>query len=352
MKANENQLDTKLYHELIPEAARYKPSKRGEFNSLRKGLSKIHRRYTPAFDIKKQPRGIEAQLFACIRNHDWNRNQALIALRQKGYTPFSRQFDPSFKPQPRRLGVRSESREALTAMHFALAANCDFTPGNQYMFEITVPFEDIARQMGVLHQYESGRIACDVAYHALRVTEEMGQAIVVREFDRDSRQYKPMRIFLTVEFFTSKGITLDHLKTMLTRFQAWTRKHGLTQSLKERNERHLLRLERLNLTLEKRHTLKNLLKRIKWQVTSPELIKEKQKVVSTLQEAIEGKEPVPLRSAPGSKALWFQFVNSGRSMPIITTRLEAQLSKEQPALRQADEEQFYRLLLERAGVGL
>lgn len=351
MKTNENQLDTRLYHELIPDGARYRPSKRGEFNTLRKGLSKIHRRYTPAFDTSKQPKGIEAQLFACIRNHDWNRNQALIALRQKGYTPFSRQFDPNFIPQPRRLGVRSESREALTAMAFALAANCDYTPSNEYMFEITVPFEDIARQMGVLHKYENGRVACDIAYHALRVTEEMGHAIVVREFDKDSRQYKPMRIFLTVEFFTSKGISLDHLKNMLTRFQAWTRKHGLTQSLKERNERHLLRLERLNLGIEKRHSLKKLLKRIKWQVTSPELIKEKQKAVSTLQEAIDGKEPVRLHAAAGAKARWLQYLNSGCSMPIFTTRLEAELSKEQPSLRQADEEQFYRLLLERAGVG-
>lgn len=347
MKANENQLDTNLYHELIPEQARYRPSKRGEFNTLRKGLSKIHRRYTPAFDLKKQPKGIEAQLFACICNHDWNRNTDLIALRKKGYTPFTRQFDPDFKPQPRRLGIRSESREALTALHFALAANCDYNPNSEYPFEISVPFEEIARQMGVLHRYNNGRIACDIAYHALRVTEELGQAIVVRGFDKDSRQYKAMRIFLKVEFFTSKGITIENLKKMLTRFQIWTRKHGLTQSLKERNERHLLRLERLDLGIERRHSLKKLLKRIKWQVTSPELIQEKQKVVTVIQDAID-KQPIPMNA--GAKLRWFQYVNSGKAMPIITTRLESELSKEQPALRQANEEQFYRLLLERAGV--
>lgn len=348
MKVNENQPDTNLYHELIPEAIRYRPSRRGEFNTLRKGLSKIHRRYTPTFEIKKQPKGIGAQLFACICNHDWNRNPALIALRQKGYTPFSRQFDPNFKPKPRRLGVRSESREALTALHFSLAANCDYNPSSEYPFEICVPFEEIARQMGVLHRYENGRTACDVAYHALRVTEEMGHAIVVREFDKDSRQYKALRIFLTVDFFTSKGITLEHLKKMLTRFQAWTRKNGLSETLKQRNERHLLRLERLDLSIEKRHSLKKLLKRIKWQITSPELIKEKEKAVSSLQEAIDAKQPVKLHTA--AKAKWLQYLNSGRSMPIITTRLEAELSKEQPTLRHIDEEQFYRLLLARAGV--
>lgn len=350
MKADENQRDINVYHELIPDSVRYRPSKRGEFNTLRKGLSKIHRRYIPAFRTQKPPKGIEAQIFACICNHDWNRNPALMSLRRKGYTPFSRQFDASFKPKPRRLGVRSESREALTALHFALAANCDYNPNSKYPFEILVPFEDIARQMGVLHRYENGRIACDVAYHALRVTEEMGQAFVVREFDKDSRQYKAMRIFLAVEFFTSKGISQDHLKTLLTRFQAWTRKNGLTQTLKERNERHLLRLERLDIGIEKYHSLKKLLKRIKWQVTSPELIQEKQKVVSTLQEAIDAKQPVRLHTTVEAKAKWFQYLNSGRSMPIITTRLEAELSKEQPALRQNDEEKFYRLLLERSGL--
>jgi len=349
MKVNENQPDTKLYQELIPTQTRYRPTKRGHFNGLRKGLPKIHRRYTPFFDIQKQPKGIEAQLFACIARHDWNRNSRLIELRRKGYTPFSRQFDPDFKPKPRRLGIRSESREALTALHFSLAANCDYSPDSEYPFEITVPFEEIARQMGVLHRYENGRVACDVAYHALRVTEELGQAIVVRAFDKDSKQYKALRIFLTAEFFTSKGISLENLKRMLTRFQAWTRKHGLTRTLKERNERHLLRLERLELGLEKRHALKKLLKRVKWQVTSPELLEEKQKVISVIQNAIHEKQPVQIGSAPSAKAMWFRYLNSGKSMPIFTARLEAELCKEYPALRMTDEEQFYRLLLERAG---
>lgn len=350
MKAIENQSDTNLYQELIPEKARYRPSKRGEFNTLRKGLSKIHRRYTPAFELNKRPKGIEAQLFACICNHDWNKNSDLIALRKRGYTPFSRQFDPSFKPQPRRLGVRSESREALTALHFALAANCDFNPDSEYPFEVTVPFEEIARQMGVLHRYENGRVACDIAYHALRVTEELEQAIVVREFDKDSRQYKAMRIFLTVKFFTNKGIALDNLKTMLTRFQAWTRKNGLSQSLQERYQRHLLRLERLDLSIAKRHSLKKLLKRIKWQVTSPELINEKQQIVSVVQDSLNKKSATGQNVASRAKVLWFRYLNSPSSMPIITTRLELALSKEHPTLRQTDEEQFYRILLERAGV--
>lgn len=347
--SKEIQHDTDLYHERPPENVLYRTTRRGESNSLRKGTTKIHRRYKPLFE-KEAPQGIARKVFACISHHDWNRNPSLIALRQKGYTPFSRQFDEEFTPQPRRLGVRSESREALTALHFALAANCDFNPDSKYPFEVMVPFEEIARQMGVFHRYENGRVAYDSACHALRVTEEMKQLYVVREFDRDSRQYKPMRIFLHTSFFTSKGIPLDELRMLLTRFQAWTRKRGLSQTLKQRNERHLLRLERLDLGIERRHSLKKLLKRIKWEITSPELIDEKNKAIDILESNIESKSAVVPIKAGNPKSQWFAWVSSGSVPTYATKAIEAEVRRENPQLEQTDEDRYYRLLLDRAGI--
>ncbi|ELY4007647.1 hypothetical protein ACQUXI_004107 [Cronobacter turicensis] len=350
VKPEAKQNDTCLYHGVAPDGARYRPSRRGQLNTLRKGKPKIHRRYTPMYSLPA-PNGIARRVFAGIMKHDWNRNPALVALRQKGYTPYSRQFDPDFKPKPRRLGVRSESREALTALHFALAANCDYSPDSEYPFEVTVPFEEVARQMGVLHRYQNGRTACDTAYHALRVTEEMKEVIVVRGWDQDTRQHKPLRIFLSLDFFKSKGIRTDELKVLLSRFQAWARKKGLTQSLKQRNERHLLRLERLNLGIEKLHSLKKLLKRIKWQITSPELLDEKHKAMATLENAISDKEKVvQLRDAMSAKSRWFAWVNSGAQPLFVIKKMEAEISLNHPQLINNNEEQYYRLLLERAGI--
>lgn len=349
MKPEVEQRDTTLYHDRVPDRVRYRPSRRGELNSLRKGQSKIHRRYKPAY-ANGHPKGTAGRVFASIQHHDWNRNRALIELRRKGYTPYSRQFDPDFTPKPRRIGIRSESREALTALHLSMAANCDYNPGSEYPFEITVPFEEVAKQMGVWHRYENGRVAYDVAYHALRVTEEIGQAIVVRGWDSDTRQHKPLRIFLTTEFFTSKGISLEELKQLLCRFQAWARKKGLSQSLKRRNEQHLLRLARLNLGIEKNYSLKKLLKRIKWQVTSPELLEEKQKVVEGLNGQLSNLSSVSSLPANTAKSRWYAFVNSGAVPTYEVHRIESAINREYPQLRHQDEEQFYRRLLERSGV--
>ncbi|AYN25597.1 hypothetical protein D8682_00520 (plasmid) [Buttiauxella sp. 3AFRM03] len=346
MKPEENQHDINLYHEDAPDSVRYKPSRRGELNALRKGMSKIHRRYTPVF-IGEFPKGIAGRVCASITRHDWNRNPALLALRQKGYTPWSRQFDPDFQPQPLRTGVRSESREALTALSFAMSANCDYNPDNEYPFEVMVPFEEIAKQMGVLHRYENGRVAYDSALHALRVIEEMKHVYVVRGFDKDTRQHKPLRIFLNVDFFTSKGLQLDELKTMVCRFQAWARKKGLSASLKQQNERHLLRLSRLNLGIEKLYSLKKLLKKIKWQITSPELIEEKGKAVSNIEGAIQEKvASMPVKAA-SAKSRWLSF--AAATPAFITRKHEEAVNLEHPEIRVTDEEHYYRLLLERAG---
>lgn len=348
VKLQVNHNDTNLYHCNLPETVLYRSSRRGESNSLRKGKSKIHRRNQPLCNVSA-PKGMASKLFGCITTHDWNRNAALILLRQRGYTPFTRQFDPDFKPKPMRISVRSESREALTALHFVLAANCDFNPESEYPFEVMVPFEEIARQMGVLHKYENGRLAYDVALHALRVTEELKQLYVDRDWDSDKGQYKAVRIFLTTDFFTSKGINIDELRSSLNRFRQWARKNGLSQTLKQRNERHLLRLERLNLSIEKKHALKKLLKKVKWQITSPELQNEKQEIIDALSGAIEQKSVVvPLRQR-SAKYRWFKWESCGSSPTFLTKRIQSDVDREFPSLRQDDEERYYSLLLERAG---
>ncbi|MCT4709285.1 Replication protein [Enterobacteriaceae bacterium H11S18] len=333
--------------------SQYRPSRRGEANRLRKGQSKTHRNYQPAF-TGSTPRGMAAKVVARLNSHDWNRNPELAALRRRGYTPWSRLFDNAFKPQPMRISTRQESREALTALSLTLAANCDYNPDSDYMFEVMLPVEELARRMGVLHQYENGRLAYDVLLHALRVQEELDYLVIHRARDTDSGQFKPMRIFLTEKFFTSRGITVDEIRQWLHKFRQWAIAQGLAESLSLRNERHMLKMARMGIDIERHHSLKNRLRQIKRWVVSPELREEKRRVTEDLGAQIDtlDKKIRSAGKADGNDRYWKAWVRWSTSpeAPLHRVReLERSVEHDHPGLKLRDKEKYYRLLLEKAG---
>ncbi len=335
-------------------AGAYRPSRRGESNRLRKGLSKTHRNHQPVFS-GKTPRGMAARVVACFRGHDWRRNPDLITLRQQGYTPYTRMFDPSFRPKPMRITPRSESREALTALSLVLAANCDYSPDSEYMFEVMMPVEELARRMGVLHVYESGRKAYDVLLNALRVLEQLDYVVVHRDKDADSGQYRPMRIFLTENCFTSRGMTVENIRTWLHKYRQWAVASGVAESMREKYERHQLKMARLGINIDNHHSLKNRLKQIKRWVVSPELRAEKQRVTSDIEAALDGhaqklRQLRPESSTGRYRNAWQRWSVSGETYPAECWKLEQAVKAEHPQLHVSDPEKYYRLLLERAGV--
>jgi len=337
-------------------AGAYRPSRRGESNSLRKGQSKTHRNHQPEFN-GKTPRGMASKVVACIRHHDWCRNADLIALRQKGYTPYNRMFDRTFRPKPMRVTARSESREALSALSLVLAANCDYSPDSEYMFEIMLPVEEMARRMGVLHVYESGRKAYDVLLNALRVLEQLDYVVVHRDRDADSGQNKPMRVFLTENFFTSRGMSLETVREALHKYRQWAVASGIAESMKEKHERHQLKMARLGINIDNHHSLKNRLKKIKRWVVSPDLREEKQRVMSDIEAALDGHSQKlrQLRPRGGTdryQQAWTRWTSSPECYPALKYKLEAAVKAEHPQLHVTDAEKYYRMLLERAGVPL
>lgn len=334
----------------------YRPSRRGESNSLRKGQSKTHRNHAPEFK-GKTPRGMASKVVACIRHHDWCRNADLTELRRRGYTPYSRMFDKTFTPKPMRITARSESREALSALSLVLAANCDYSPDSEYMFEAMLPVEEMARRMGVLHVYESGRKAYDVLLAALRVLEEMEYVVIHRDRDADAGQYKPMRVFLTERFFTSRGMTLENVREWLHKYRQWAITSGMAESMREKYERHQLKMARLGINIDNHHSLKNRLKQIKRWVVSPELRAEKQRVTSDLEAALDGHAQKLRQLRPESatgryRSAWHRYAAAGQLTPVMQMKLERDLKAEFPQLHVSDPEQYFRLLLERAGVPL
>ncbi|WP_440862623.1 Replication protein [Symbiopectobacterium purcellii] len=346
-------------------------SRRGLSNTLRKGKSKIHRRYQPTLSCAV-PRGMAAKVVARLSSHDWHRNPDLIALRQQGYVPYTKRNDPHFLPKPMRLSARSESREALNALSMALAANCDYNPDSDYTFEVMVPFEQIAAAMGCLHVYGNGRKAYDSPLHALSVQEQLGYVIALRGQDTDSGQNKPLRLWLTEKFFTSRGIAVEEIRHWLGQFRQWAIRKGLTESLRKKYERHLLRIERIGIDLKDKHSLRNRLKQIKRWVASPDLTQEKQAKVRQLQDGLDGLDNreakrldlvldglqanVSMMARAKQKRqnpLYQAFVawsTSGKVMTHQVNALEMEVIREHPALLNTDPEAYYKLLLERAGI--
>ncbi|MBO1552114.1 Replication protein [Yersinia pseudotuberculosis] len=313
-----------------------------------------------------------AKVVARLSSHNWHRNHELIELRRQGYVPYTKRHDPHFLPKPMRISARSESCEALTALSMALAANCDYNPDSDYPFEIMAPFEQIAASMGMLHVYDNGRKAYDSPLHALSVQEQLGYVIALHGKDTDSGQNKPLRLWLTEKFFISRGIAVEEIRQWLGQFRTWAIKNGLTESLRQKYERHLLRVERIGIDLKDKHSLRNRLKQIKRWVVSPDLAKEKQAKVDVLERGLEtlkrdGSQRLDLildetqqkiRSLAKAKhqrqnpyyQAFVKWSTSGAVMTHDVMMQEQALQKEQLGLKHSDPETFYRLLLERAGI--
>ncbi len=342
-------------------------SRRGANNALRRGQQKIHRRYTPNLCCRV-PKGMASKVVAHMSGHDWRRNDDLIGLRRRGYIPYTQRNNPDYRPKPMRIAARSESREALTVLSLVLGANCDYNPDNDYPFEIMLPFEDVAKAMGVLHVYESGRKAYDVALHALSVLEQLDYLIVSRGQDTDTGQNKPLRIWLTEKFFTSRGIHVHEIRQWLDQYRLWAIKNGLTESLRKKYERHLVRITHLGIDIERKHSLKNRLKQIKRWVVSPDLQNIKKDAETAIEDELAKRQlnehrldtllddtadnikrlaNAKRRQQNGFYQAWVRWT-MGRS-PLKAMELENTLKREQPGLLNSDPEAFYRLLLERAG---
>lgn len=142
--------------------------------------------------------------------------------------------------------------------------------------------------------------------------------------------------------------------------------------MRQKYERHLLRVERIGIDLKDKHSLRNRLKQIKRWVVSPDLAKEKQAKVDVLERGLEtlkrdGSQRLDLildetqqkiRSLAKAKhqrqnpyyQAFVKWSTSGAVMTHDVMMQEQALQKEQLGLKHSDPETFYRLLLERAGI--
>lgn len=206
-------------------------------------INKIHRRYTPKI-MCNIPRGIIWKLINKINKHDWHYNYDLIKLRRK---------------LKMRIHARSELCESLTVLSSTLLIYCNYTLYSNYIFEIKAPFEIIAHSMNMLHIYNNGRKSYDPALNALRVLEKLKYIIVLRGKNPDTGHNKPLRIWLTKKFFTSRNITIGELRFYLNKYEKWVVKNNLTSNLLKFNNKHLLKMRVIGIDLLRKPSLRSLL---------------------------------------------------------------------------------------------
>ncbi|SPX81838.1 hypothetical protein RN616_19955 (plasmid) [Morganella morganii] len=281
---------------------------------------KIHRHYQPVFKGKLPAIAAVRRFSAALSRHDWNRNPHIYNLRCE---------------RNQRVSVRSERRETWYALALAMIANADYNPDSEALFEVMCPVETLAAQCGQLHQYENGRKSYDPVLHALHDWEAANLIIIHRDFDREAKQYKAMRIWLRPEFFAGLGFGLAALRDIVTRFRRWMERKGLREEYQKRYARHVLRLSRSNVaSLDNRHALKNLLKKLRRLVTGDDeaLAREKKHLEKALKEKkVQLKASRPQEEAPGNA--WRLYERWKQLNPAAVVReFEQRIKSQFPAL--------------------
>ncbi|MEM8081877.1 RepA family replication protein [Morganella morganii] len=282
---------------------------------------KTHRHYVPVFKGTLPDIAAVRRFSAALSRHDWNRNPHIYQLRCE---------------RNQRVSVRSERRETWYALALAMIANADYNPDSEALFEVMCPVETLASQCGQLHLYESGRKSYDPILHALHDWESANLIIIHRDFDREAKQYKAMRIWLRPEFFAGLGFSLVALRDIVTRFRRWMERKGLREEYQKRYARHVLRLSRSNVaSLDNRHALKNLLKKLRHLVTGDDETLEREK--KHLEKALKQKKAQlqasrPKEDEPGEA--WRLYERWKQIQPVaVVRRLEQRIKSLYPTLR-------------------
>ncbi|OCH60908.1 hypothetical protein A6D98_09925 [Aliivibrio fischeri] len=241
------------------------------------------RRYTPSFELPMVNHAIARRLDAVLSAHNWNKNRFMRKMRIEGKVINRQKLkDGTWKTKtlpPRRASIRIEREQTLDALTRAMIYRADYDPDAPFLFEVKSSVEELARMIGQLHEYapgydgengkyRHGRLACDPVHGAIEDMEAADLIVVVREFDSESKTNKAKRIFFKPNLFKSFGLTMEDTRKMLSAARKWQEKHGLLHSAKKKRQAEVLRqCESDRIATLDRHSLRNLLGRLKREFT-------------------------------------------------------------------------------------
>ena len=202
---------------------------KGWSNFLRKGISKIHRHRVPyligwnkLFGTQKQPL---LRMYHRFKKHDHQRNELLIQYREK---------------KGLRLNIRTERHEMYKAFDLALLNHLDVDKFGIGLFEITCSVEMLAKTIKIYRIDNNGHSRYDTLLNAIIDYEVSKQIIIYREFDKEKKVYKPVRMWLTIEFFKSRGFTEDELRNLLSLREHYLHKKNIFNQARDNYQKNFL----------------------------------------------------------------------------------------------------------------
>lgn len=206
---------------------------RGWANFFRRGISKIHRykkpvliNYNKLYGTQKQPL---LQMFHRFKKHNHQLNELLIQYRERNSM---------------RLNIRTERQETYCALDLALLNFLDVDQFGIGLFEIKCSVEMLAKTIDIYRIDKNGHARYDTLLNAIHDYEKSKQIIIYRDFDKTSKTYKPMRMWLTPDFFKSRGYTEEELRNLLKSREHYLYKKSIFN--KSREEYQTVYLQRLD----------------------------------------------------------------------------------------------------------
>lgn len=218
-----------------------------------KASKKKHRNKTPVFMQNYQRKDYAYTTWFFLqrcKTHDFNKNPYLNALRLAKH---------------QREAIRRDRREVLSVLVPTLISYCDFSPTSPYLFEVRANVEHIAKMCNQAYQSWDdknlkSRVRYDTVRGALEMLENAELITVLREYDKQGRKHKAMRIWLNVEFFLMFGITEPQLRKILVDFHKYQFVNNRDNKNFEHYQKHLDKLEHKGVAdIKNNHSLRNLL---------------------------------------------------------------------------------------------
>lgn len=218
-----------------------------------KASKQKHRNKIPVFMQNYQRKDYPYSTWYLLKlceKHDFNLNPYLNALRlAKG----------------EKETIRLERREMLSVLCPTLIAYCNLSPVAEHLFEVQASVEHLAKMCN--QNYESWdnktgkhRTRCDTVRNALDMLEEAELITVLRQYDKKGRKYKPMRIWLNIEFFLMFGITEHKLRTLVVNYHKYQFINNQLGRTFKAYQKHLDKLETKGVAdIKSNYALNNLL---------------------------------------------------------------------------------------------
>ena len=271
---------------------------KGWSNTLRLGQSKIHRYLTPQlisfnklYGTSKQPL---LQMYHRFKKHDHQRNELLISYRERNGMRFN---------------IRSERQEMYQALDLAILYHLDIDSFGIGLFEITCSVELLAKTINTFRIDKSGHARYDTLLNAINDYEKTKQIIVYKAFDNVNKVYKPMRIWLTLEFFKSRGYSEEELRNLLKSRSHYLHKKNLFNKAREKYQEFLERLNKAGVLEPNQIVIKKLI-RIKNKLID---IKKEKKFIEKAekQKKVLAKELEKQKQKPKSyQEIYYEFITN------------------------------------------